>query len=438
MTDYIYALHCPIANTVRYIGKTVNPESRFEDHLSAARSGKTDHHTARWLRKLMAAGLKPRLEIIEELKEGECWKEFERFYIENGAEFGWRLTNTNPGGEGGGFINAEDHAQWKLKVKAGFTPEVRDHISRAVRAAINNPATKAAQRANMQHRWKNPDYRESVLEKQRLTNSLPETKAKRSAATAKAYEDPELRKKVSASIAAYYSTPEGKENKIRTSSAPEKVAASRRSQIELWKTPAYRASQMAAKTSPDALEKQKTKAAEQWANPEVRAKMVERITLAQRARSERNKRTPEQEEARKEERSAKRREEKRLKAQAFAASPEGIAHTEANKLKLQGRFAAMSAASAAKRAQARLDRIAAKNSPEAIEARDAKKRDTAERAKTERASKERAKKEAAGIKVRRSPYPPEVREEMNKARKKAQRSAKLQAAKQAKLAESNS
>jgi hypothetical protein len=46
----------------------------------------------------------------------------------------------------------------------------------------------------------------------------------------------------------------------------------------------------------------------------------------------------------------------------------------------------------------------------------------------------RAKKEAAGIKVRRSPYPPEIREEMNKERKRLQRAARRQAEKQAKLA----
>ena len=438
MPDYIYALHCPIAKTVRYIGKTVNPKSRFEDHLQAARSGKSDHHTARWLRKLLSAGLKPQLEIIETLKDGECWKEFERFYIEHGAEFGWKLTNTNPGGEGGGFLRPEDHEEWKRKVKAGFTEDVRKHISEAVRAAVDNPVTKAVQRANMQQRWLDPNYRQSVLEKQRLTNSLPEIKAKRSAATAKAYEDPELRKKVSASISAYYATPEGKENKIRTSSSPSKVEASRRSQEALWRDPKYRAMQTAAKTTTEVIEKQKVGAINQWANPKTRALMVERITEAQRARSERNKRTPEQEVAWKEERLAKRREEKRAKAQAFAASPEGIARAEANRQAQRAMFAAMSAASAAKKEQARLDRIAAKNSPEAIAAREAKKLATRNAMYDRRNAVSRAKKEAAGLKVRRSPYPEDQREELNKQRKKIQRAAKLQAKKAALLAAATS
>lgn len=360
MPTYIYALHCPIAKTVRYIGKSVDPTERFEQHLYFAKTRRANHHTARWIRKVLTAGLTPTLEVFYEVQEDEDWREVERFWIAEAESFGWRLTNTTAGGDGVEMTCPIAIASWKAAVKA---------------------------------RW----------------------------------QDPVLRKRNSEKLAAYYATPEGKANKIRTSSRPEKLEASRQSQIALWETKEYREKQMALIASPELVEKASELSRRLWAEPEFRAK--QEAAQAKRKAS-RPPKTPEQiaANAAKRKASLERRHAKRREiAKAFAASPEGIARAEASREAQRALFAAMSAASAAKKEQARLDRIAAKNSPEAIAAREAKKLETQNRKKAERAAKERAKKEAAGIKVRRSPYPPELRGEMNKARKKAQRAAKLAA-----------
>lgn len=367
MPTYIYALHCPIAKTVRYIGKSVNPTERFEQHIYFAKTGRTKHHTGRWLRKVLSAGLMPTLEVFYEVKEDEDWREAERFWIAEAESFGWKLTNTTAGGDGVEMTCPVAIASWKKAVKA---------------------------------RW----------------------------------QDPILRKRNSEKLAAYYATPEGKANKIRTSSRPEKLEASRQSQIALWKTKEYREKQMAPIASPELVEKASELSKKLWADPEFKAK---RAQLAAERKAKRPAKTPEQlaASAAKRKASVERGHAKRRElAQAFAASPEGIARAEANRQAQRAMFAAMSAASAAKKEQARLDRIAAKNSPEAIAAREAKKLATRNAMYDRRNAVSRAKKEAAGIKVRRSPYPEDQREEMNKQRKKLQRAAKLQAKKAATLA----
>lgn len=275
MPNYIYALHCPIAKTVRYIGKTNNPESRLMNHISAAKRERKDHYTARWIRKLVREGFKPTMEILETLPDSEPWEEYERFYIEHGEYFGWRLTNTNPGGEGGGYIRPEEKEEWKLKVRAGFTAEVREHISKEVRAAINNPYTKAVQRENMRKRWEDPVYREEMTEIAKKIAADPAVRKRLKETTEAFYSDPSNRKNISDKLSTFYSTPEGRANKIRTSRNPEKVAANAKSQAKNWENPEYREMIMAAKTSPEVIKKQSDRSKELWADPAFRAKRAE-------------------------------------------------------------------------------------------------------------------------------------------------------------------
>lgn len=364
MPTYIYALNCPIAKTVRYIGKSVNPQERFEQHLYFAKTGRSNHHAARWIRKVLNAGLQPTLDVFYEVKPGEDWREAERFWIAEAESFGWKLTNTTAGGDGVEITCPEALAAWKKAVK---------------------------------ERW----------------------------------QDPVLRKQNSNKLSAYYATPEGRTNKIATSSRPDKLEASRRSQIALWKTEEYRKRQTALIASPELVEKARSLSKALWADPVFREK---RAKLTVERKANRPARTAAEFEASAAKRKAtqdRAHAKRKAAARAFAESPEGIARAAASKERQRLRFAAMTAASTAKREKARLDKIAAKSTPEAIAAREAKKLATRNAKNDRRNAKSRAEKEAAGVKVRRSPYPPEIREEMNKARKKAQRAAK----RQAKLAE---
>lgn len=373
MTTYIYALHCPIAKTVRYIGKSVNPSERFEQHLYFAKTNRSNHHTARWLRKLLSQGLLPTLDAFYEIKEGEDWREVERFWISEAESFGWKLTNTTAGGDGVEITCPKALVAWKKAVK---------------------------------ERWQDPVLRESNSQK----------------------------------LKAYYSTPEGKANKLRTSASAAKLEASRQSQMALWKTPEYRERQTALIASPILVKEASERSTKLWADPEFKAK---RASLAAERKALRaiapiDPQVLADRAARRAEVEKRSREKRREQARAFAASPEGMAKAEASRVAQRARFVAMTAATTARREAARRARIAEKNSPEAIGAREAKKLATRHAKNDRRNAANRAKKEAAGLKVRRSPYPPEVREEMNKERKRLQRAAKRQAEKQAKLAETNS
>ena len=330
MPNYIYALHCPIAKTVRYIGKTNDPEYRLASHLTSAKSGKYSHYTAKWLRKILAAGERPTMEILETLDDSESWEDYERFYIEHGAEFGWKLTNTNPGGEGGGFVREEDKERWAAAIKAAYTPEVRAHMSARLKEALDNPRTKELQRTNMQNRWADPEYRASMGRHSVRINSDPAIAENRSKISKARMADPEQRKVVSERLKAFYETPEGKASKSKVSRRPEKVAAHSDAQAKNWQDAEYREMIMAAKTAPGVIQKQKEKAASQWADPIIRAKMVEANKVAQRARAERNRRTPEQEIVWREERLAKRRDKRAAQKAAKLAATTSAPYTESS------------------------------------------------------------------------------------------------------------
>lgn len=272
---YIYGLKCPIAKTIRYVGKSNNPEARFIAHRCTARTKRFNHHTARWLRKLERQGLKPELEILERLDEGSEWAARERYYIENGESFGWLLTNSTPGGEGGGFVRPEDKAAWVENVKTSLQSEdVRLRISAGVKAAYAKDGMRQQASKRTAARWQDKAYRDSITNKVSAAKQTPEARENmRQHGTAR-MADPEERKSLSEKMKAYYSSAVGKEKHLNAMRSSEKVEANRQAQAENWKDPEYRERQLAAKKSPAAIEKQKSKAAAQWADPQIRAKML--------------------------------------------------------------------------------------------------------------------------------------------------------------------
>lgn len=91
---YIYGLKCPLSNKIRYVGKSVNPNQRFKNHINY--EVKSDTHKARWLNKLIEQGLLPELIIIEETGTKQ-WEEREKYWI---AYYKNDLTNETIGGDG--------------------------------------------------------------------------------------------------------------------------------------------------------------------------------------------------------------------------------------------------------------------------------------------------------------------------------------------------
>lgn len=96
-TVFIYAHNCPITGRARYIGKSKAPRRRLKDHLLRARENTS--HQANWIRSLSARGLRPVLEILDEVPETE-WQFWEREWIRLYKSLGFDLTNSTDGGEG--------------------------------------------------------------------------------------------------------------------------------------------------------------------------------------------------------------------------------------------------------------------------------------------------------------------------------------------------
>jgi hypothetical protein len=95
---YIYVLKDPENGLVRYVGKSVNPESRFKNgHLH---SGSRKTKTACWIKSLKSRGLVPVMEVIDTACDF-TWSDTEKFWIKTFTSLGFNLTNLTDGGDDG-------------------------------------------------------------------------------------------------------------------------------------------------------------------------------------------------------------------------------------------------------------------------------------------------------------------------------------------------
>lgn len=123
-----------------YVGKADRPQKRFSNHFTECRDKR--HRRANWLKALNARGLKPILQVIDEVPF-EHWPQLEVAYIEFFLEQGFDLVNGTPGGE--------SPVSWLGK---SHSPESRVKIGAAHRGKIVSPETCAklsAARAGEKH-----------------------------------------------------------------------------------------------------------------------------------------------------------------------------------------------------------------------------------------------------------------------------------------------
>lgn len=111
---YIYALLEPETKEVRYIGKSVNPKKRFDNHLNIKRK----QHCSCWIQSLKIKELKPIFSIIEETDK-ENWIKREQYWIAFYKNLGAKLTNHTIGGEGqcGIIQSAESNLKRSISLK---------------------------------------------------------------------------------------------------------------------------------------------------------------------------------------------------------------------------------------------------------------------------------------------------------------------------------
>ena len=87
--NYIYTLMDPVSNQIKYVGKTDNISGVLESHLSESKNKIKRIHF--WIQSLLELGLKPIVEIIDEI-ESEI-EPNEQYWIGQIKSWGFDLVN---------------------------------------------------------------------------------------------------------------------------------------------------------------------------------------------------------------------------------------------------------------------------------------------------------------------------------------------------------
>ena len=93
---YIYALVDPRYEKVRYVGKTINLQNRYEQHLYWFDN--SNPRKDRWIKGLAKHGLKPELAILEQCNQSN-WEEREKYWIAYYRGVHSDLINITDGGD---------------------------------------------------------------------------------------------------------------------------------------------------------------------------------------------------------------------------------------------------------------------------------------------------------------------------------------------------
>lgn len=266
MKVFIYALVCPVAEKIRYIGKSIAPEKRLRGHINSARTYGSKHHTAAWLRKLDGLGLAPSLQILEVVESGEDWRTRERSWISSSIAQGLPLTNTTIGGEGLDYIKQEDQERYRKNHQAAMsaywaTPKGQQQRKNVIAAALA-PEALARRNAAKLVTQKAPAYRAKMKVVNSEIAARPEVKAKHSADSKRMWQDPAKRANFMEKFA-------GAECKMKQSE----------SKIKAWADPEV-GSKMRAVHASEESRKRKSEAAQRRNTPEYRALLSERLTAA--------------------------------------------------------------------------------------------------------------------------------------------------------------
>ncbi len=158
MTVYIYALCDPETGEIRYVGKTVNLQSRLYGHVCQKNRA---NHIACWIKSIRRRGMMPKMEELERIENSndEDWQEVERFWIAYLRFLGCRLCNRDSGGEYGkkrSLITVEIITQSLRK------PEVRAKISAGNRGKKRTPEQVKAMRARLTGRKLSAEHRANI------------------------------------------------------------------------------------------------------------------------------------------------------------------------------------------------------------------------------------------------------------------------------------
>ena len=112
-TTFIYKLIDPETQEIRYVGKANDPQKRLKQHIAHSQNQAKGTYIGYWIASLRKRGLKPLLEIIEEVSFA-IWQERELYWINHYIQHGHNLVNTYFGGKGVGMVPPEVRAKMAL------------------------------------------------------------------------------------------------------------------------------------------------------------------------------------------------------------------------------------------------------------------------------------------------------------------------------------
>lgn len=92
--EFIYYLICPISKKVKYVGKSKNPKSRYNQHIKKLDKQLTPKRE--WLENLFSKKLIPILQVIEEINETNA-REREQFHLNKNIDTALNIHNPEKG-----------------------------------------------------------------------------------------------------------------------------------------------------------------------------------------------------------------------------------------------------------------------------------------------------------------------------------------------------
>lgn len=245
-TTFIYALKDPRTDKIRYVGKSDHPTKRLSAHRYR---GKQPTHKSCWIRGLAMEGLKPNLEVLDEVPKTQ-WELWEREYIRLFRALGFKLVNLSDGG--GGPINVVPSEESCRKIS--------EALKRAY-AEGRHPRVWAGKKLGDEHRAKvSRTLVHGWFKGKKHTDAYKANMARVKKGQIPYEMTEATRIKMSAASRGRVWTPEQRRKIIKARSVKD--------------TPEQRARRFAARSRIGKSNK------ERWANPEYRAKMMLAIRAA--------------------------------------------------------------------------------------------------------------------------------------------------------------
>lgn len=153
----VYVLTHPKTKVVRYVGATSQSMAKRRA-LHVTLSAKGTSKCAKWVRSLLAKGLKPDIRQVASLSEE--WERVERAYIAMFRSMGKPLLNMADGGAGVGGCRPSTASRTKRSstLKARYATDAVRMAERQemARKAARSPEGRAASSARMKAIWADP------------------------------------------------------------------------------------------------------------------------------------------------------------------------------------------------------------------------------------------------------------------------------------------